>query len=97
MRSYYAYHVLMNLDPNCENYIGRYGSANVEFASAPGSITTGAGQTAGGMMTLQAAIEKGLKEEAHQITNVLMQEKKPLDIIIDNLIRNGFHIFQQGL
>lgn len=26
-------------------------------------------------MTLQAAIEKGLKEEAHQITNVLMQEK----------------------
>ena len=48
MRSYYAYHVLMNLDPNCENYIGRYGSANVEFASAPGSITTGAGRTAGG-------------------------------------------------
>lgn len=86
MRSYYAYHVLMNLDPNCENYIGRYGSANVEFASAPGSITTGTGQTAGGMMTLQAAIEKGLKEEAHQITNVLMQEKKPLDIINEHLI-----------
>ena len=86
MRSYYAYHVLMNLDPNCENYIGRYGSANVEFASAPGSITTGAGRTAGGMMTLQAAIEKGLKEEAHQITNVLMQEKKPLDIINEHLI-----------
>ena len=86
MRSYYAYHVLMNLDPNCENYIGRYGSANVEFASASGSITTGTGQTAGGMMTLQAAIEKGLKEEAHQITNVLMQEKKPLDIINEHLI-----------
>lgn len=86
MRSYYAYHVLMNLDPNCENYIGRYGSANVEFASAPGSITTGAGRTTGGMMTLQAAIEKGLKEEAHQITNVLMQEKKPLDIINEHLI-----------
>lgn len=37
-------------------------------------------------MTLQAAIEKGLKEEAHQITNVLMQEKKPLDIINEHLI-----------
>ena len=48
----------MNLDPNCENYIGRYGSANVEFASAPGSITTGAGRTAGGMMTLQRVNER---------------------------------------
>lgn len=37
-------------------------------------------------MTLQAAIEKGLKEEASQITNVLMQEKKPLDIINEHLI-----------
>ena len=31
-------------------------------------------------------MKNGLKEEAHQITNVLMQEKKPLDIINEHLI-----------
>lgn len=87
MRSYYAYHALMNLDPNCENYIARYGNANVQFASAPGSAGGQGGQTAGGStMTLKSAIEKGLKEESHQITMGLMQEHKPLDVINEHLI-----------
>lgn len=87
MRSYYAYHALMNLDPNCENYIARYGNANVQFASAPGSAGGQGGQTAdGSTMTLKSAIEKGLKEESHQITMGLMQEHKPLDVINEHLI-----------
>lgn len=87
MRSYYAYHALMNLDPNCENYIARYGNANVQFASAPGSAGGQGGQTTdGSTMTLKSAIEKGLKEESHQITMGLMQEHKPLDVINEHLI-----------
>ena len=87
MRSYYAYHALMNLDPNCENYIARYGNANVQFASAPGSAGGQGGQMAdGSTMTLKSAIEKGLKEESHQITMGLMQEHKPLDVINEHLI-----------
>lgn len=86
MRSYYAYHVLMNLDSNCEAYIARYGGSNVQFAATPGKDSERMGQRAGDQMTLQAAIEKGLKEEAHQITRLLIQEQKPLDIINASLI-----------
>ena len=60
MRSYFAYHVLMNLDSNCEAYIARYGGSNVQFAAAPGKDSKRIGQRDGDQMTLQAANEKGL-------------------------------------
>ena len=34
MRAWYAYHALMNLDPNCENYIGKYASAAPAVSTA---------------------------------------------------------------
>lgn len=78
MKSYDAYHALMNFDTNCERYIGNYSGRQTEQP---------AGQTAGkGLMTLQTAIEKGVKEEARLITQELVQTQQPLDIINTQLI-----------
>lgn len=75
MRSYYSYCALMNYDKNCERYIERYaGQGN----AAPAVKDT--------KITLQAAIEKGLKEEAHHAARVLLEEKEPLKIINEEMI-----------
>lgn len=77
MKSYYAYHALMNLDSNCEKYISKYAG---ESSAAP-LVSTGTGE-----MSLKAAIEKGLREEAYHITESLVKEQAPLDIINEQLI-----------
>lgn len=78
MKAWYAFHALMALDSNCEKYIARY-------AQQPGMTPV---QAAGGKhtMTLQSAIERGLKEEASSITAELAEQKDALDIINEELI-----------
>lgn len=78
MRSYYSYCALMGYDENFETYIKQYGNRK---AGAPPADTQ---KTEG--MTLSGAIEKGLKEEAHQITGRLILEMEPLDIINQELV-----------
>ena len=78
MKAWYAFHALMALDSNCEKYIASY-------AQQPGTTPV---QAAGGKhtMTLQSAIERGLKEEASSITAELAEQKDALDIINEELI-----------
>ena len=78
MKAWYAFHALMALDSNCEKYIARY-------AQQPGTTPV---QAAGGKhtMTLQSAIDRGLKEEASSITAELAEQKDALDIINEELI-----------
>ena len=78
MKSYDAYHALMNLDENCSRYIARHTELKEQVsASTPATVHE---------MTLKAAIEKGIKEEARQITMQMVKEKAPLDIIDEHLI-----------
>lgn len=77
MKSYYAYHALMNLDSNCEEYIAKYAGQTAEPVGTP---------AVSGDLPLNRAIEKGLKEEAHHITELLVKEQAPLDIINTYLI-----------
>ena len=77
MKSWYAYHALMNLDANCENYIAKYSGAQISEPS---------GEKKENGMGLQAAIEKGLKEEAYGITERMSAVQAPLDIINSELI-----------
>lgn len=77
MKSYYAYHALMNLDSNCSAYIEKYANAEVPGGSAPASTSA---------IDLKTAIEKGLKDEAGGITAELLKERDPLDIINTFLI-----------
>lgn len=92
MKSYDAYHALMNLDENCTSYIGKYAGQTSQPA-------VGAPQGGSFRMTLQSAIEKGLKEEAHLITETLVKEQEPLDIINTHLIPALDHVgkgFEKG-
>ncbi len=86
MKAWYAYHALMDFDPNCERYISRYSNAPAGVpAGKPGTPAHGPeGNTPG--MHLAAAIEKGLRDDAHSITLQLTEEKAPLDIINEELI-----------
>lgn len=77
MRSYYSFCALMGYDENFETYIGQYGNRTTGTAPAASQNTD---------LTLSAAIEKGLKEEAHLITGQMIQNTKPLDIINQELI-----------
>lgn len=75
MKSYFAFNALMNLDENCEQYIAAYAGRNACVSVCePGD------------MTLKGAIEKGLKEEAKQITKALVTKQAPLAIIDAYLI-----------
>lgn len=89
MNSYYAFCALMNYDENCASYIERY-SENIDGRPnpAPGGQTSPAGKDLSqpGEMSLQTAIERGLKEEAGHLTRELVGEKEPLVIINEQLI-----------
>ncbi len=90
MKSFYAYHALMNLDSNCEKYISRYAG----ISSAVQDASSGASK-----MSLKTAIEKGLKEEAYHITSDMVKKQAPLDIINEHLIPALDYVgkgFEQG-
>lgn len=76
MNSYYSYHALMNLDKNCEQYIANATGNSAEIKALP-SVKK---------MELDAAIIKGLKEEAFQITKELVLGMAPLEVINKYLI-----------
>lgn len=75
MRSYYSYCALMNYDQNCEAYIRQYGNRKVE--------ALGKNQAE---LTLQEAVEKGLKEEARHAARECLKGQSPLEIINTQLI-----------
>ena len=88
MKSFDAYHALMNYDTNCERYIGKYSGK---------TTTVSTKQT--GSMTLQMAIEKGVKDEARLITLEQVKTEQPLDIINTQLIPALDHVgkgFEKG-
>ena len=93
MRSWYAYHALMNYDKNCSNYVERYAAVAAQQKAAASNTAdliqkkNADIQTIGSVsMNLQIAIEKGLKEESCQQTKALITKEKPLDIINQYLI-----------
>lgn len=82
MKAWYAYHALMNLDANCENYIAKYAAAG----TGAGGVNAPAAGKASERMTLKDAIVKGLKEDAAAVTKELAVDQEPLDIINRELI-----------
>lgn len=98
MKAWHAYHALMNLDANCEKYIDRYGAAPAGSAGTGPAGSSGTG-TASSALSLSAAIEKGLREDAHRITEELSAERSPLDLINEELIPALNHVgdgFEKG-
>ena len=81
MRAYYSFRALMDLDPQCGDYINQYGmlsSKAVEGTDKPvKTAKTG---------SLETAIEKGLREQAAAAVKELLKEQEALDIINSHMI-----------
>lgn len=89
MKAYRSYLALMEYDENCEAYIGVYAGTReiVTVSMTEGALnSTTANAGADTDMTLQYAIERGLKEEAHKITREQIKTRDPLEIIQEELI-----------
>ena len=93
MRAYYSFRALMNLDPQCTEYISVYSG---QVASLGQSAVTGNGggaaggtsQAAGGQGTsdLHASIVKGLKDQAVQAAKELLETQDALEVINSQII-----------
>lgn len=107
MKTYYSYRALLNLDPNCSDYInyaseyaaamaqlsaaqtpqaGGSAAAGKESGSANGQADSEAGTQDGISDPLMRAVEKGLKDQAGEITEELLKSEKPLDIVQSKII-----------
>lgn len=118
MRAYYSFNALMDMDPQCGEYIRIYGgqagslgktlprnpgagsagvaggglgtgsAGAVGAGTASGTIGAGAESAAAFEIAsrLSAAIERGLREEAHRAVGELLETREPLDVINAEMI-----------
>ena len=84
MRAYYSFNALMNLDPQCSEYISIYSGQTAGLGQTIGKGGNGAGGSgaagnggAGSAGSLGNAIERGLKEVAVESVTALLRKKKP--------------------
>lgn len=105
MRAYYSFNALMNLDPQCSQYISIYSGQTAGLGQTIGKGGNGAGGlgTAGnggaGAGSLGNAIERGLKEVAVESVTALLKEKEALDVINEEIIPALDHVgkgFEKG-
>ncbi len=81
-KTYYAYQALKGLDENCAAYIEAADSFTIVAAPTPSAKTS----AEEGGSALQRAVIKGLKEKAGEITQALLAEVAPLDIVNREII-----------
>ncbi len=85
MRAFYSFNALMDRDAQCSQYIGVYSGQSAGLGQTIGKGgTAAAGESTD--CSLSAAIERGLKDAAHQAVTALLEEKEPLAIINDQMI-----------
>ena len=97
MRAYYSFNALMDLDPQCGQYISVYSGQSAGLGQTIGrggsqdgtkaDHQSGSGEAGASQgPALSAAIERGLKEAAHNAVSALLKEREPLDIINSEMI-----------
>ena len=103
MRAYYSFNALMNLDPQCSEYISIYSGQTAGLGQTIGKGGNGAGAAgnggAGSAGSLGNAIERGLKEVAVESVTALLKEKEALDVINEEIIPALDHVgkgFEKG-
>ena len=97
---------LMNLDPQCSEYISIYSGQTAGLGQTIGKGGNGAGGSgaagnggAGSAGSLGNAIERGLKEVAVESVTALLKEKEALDVINEEIIPALDHVgkgFEKG-
>ncbi|HHX69293.1 MAG TPA: dihydropteroate synthase [Gallicola sp.] len=83
MKTYYAFNALSNYDPQCKDYIDFASNLEIDSKVINKNEKSKKVQAKVG---LQDAIIKGLKEEANIISKRLLEEKKPLEIINEEIV-----------
>ncbi len=88
MRAWYSYRALMNLDAQCEDYIGVYSGQTVTLGASTGKgQSRNQGNAAAAVdMGLKESIGKGLKERAVAAVKELLAGGDPLEIIQNEMI-----------
>ena len=93
MRAYYSFRALMNLDPQCSEYISVYSGqvASLGQSAVTGNGGSAAGSAAGaaggqGTSDLHASIVKGLKDQAVHAARELLETQDALDVINSQII-----------
>lgn len=98
MRAYYSFRALMDLDPQCGDYIQQYGQqagAGIpsgpagQFSKTPSSSAGASSKAADrgdSSAALETGIEKGLREQAAASVGELLKEKDALEIINSHMI-----------
>ena len=86
MKAYYAYKALCGLDDNCGEYIsfaqGLPTPTEAQAVSAPENKSADSKE----LSDLQRAIIKGLKEEAAIVTEALLKDRDPLEVVNEEII-----------
>ena len=84
LKSYYAYCALNGLDDNCAEYVS-FTETLPQTGTTTQVVTTSTQkeETATG---LKRAVIKGLKEQAASLTDELLKEREPLDIVRNEII-----------
>ena len=93
MNVYYAFRALHDMDENCMDYIG-YTETLPETVTVSTGGTAGTGSAADGASSdapgqsseLQHAIVRGLREKTGNLTRELLQSRKPLELIQEEVI-----------
>lgn len=83
MKTYYTYKALKNLDENCMEYIC---VADSFKTTVPEKATDAKTTDADNAANLQHAIIKGFKEKAGELTQALLENTPPLDIVQNEII-----------
>lgn len=88
LKTYYSYLALHGLDDNCNGYIEFMASLPAQAVAAPASKPSAAvsGENKSFSSELQKAIVSGMRDDASAITAELLKEKKPLDIVSEEII-----------
>ena len=93
MRAYYSFRALMNLDPQCSEYISVYSGqvASLGQSAVTGNGGSAAGSAAGaaggqGTSDLHASIVKGLKDQAVHAARELLETQDALEVINSQII-----------
>ncbi len=82
MKTYYAYRALRGLDENCAAYV----AAAEHFAVSAPTVPAEAKTPEAWGTELQKAIGKGLRDKAGQLTQSLLTQKAPMEIVQQEII-----------
>ena len=84
MKAYHGFKALHGLDENCAEYIDF--ASNITSVAATSSQIPPKNEKSNSEESLKAAIIKGLREKARELTEKQLEEEKPLDIVKEQII-----------